>query len=115
MGNSDARRLPVVSLGSEHLAIGYLMRRNILAYKAPPNNEGYDLICIGGGIAGLVAGVRAAERGLKVAVLEKGTDPRYPCNARWSGGIIHIVSTLVIPQFATASGVVRLAQQLPLP
>ena len=26
--------------------IGHLMRRNILAYKAPPNNEGYDLICI---------------------------------------------------------------------
>lgn len=22
------------------------MRRNILSYKAPPNNEGYDLICI---------------------------------------------------------------------
>jgi hypothetical protein len=46
MSNSDARRLPVVSLGAEHLAIGYLMRRNILTYKAPPNNEGYDLICI---------------------------------------------------------------------
>lgn len=26
--------------------MGFLMRRNILAYKAPPNNEGYDLICI---------------------------------------------------------------------
>lgn len=39
-------RLPVVSCGAEHLAMGYLMRRNILAYKAPPNNEGYDLICI---------------------------------------------------------------------
>lgn len=26
--------------------MGYLMRRNILVYKAPPNNEGYDLICI---------------------------------------------------------------------
>ena len=39
-------RLPVVSLGAEHLVIGYLMRRNILAYKAPPNNEGYDVICI---------------------------------------------------------------------
>ena len=26
--------------------MGYLMRRNILAYKAPINNEGYDLICI---------------------------------------------------------------------
>jgi hypothetical protein len=46
MGHTEARRLPVVSLGAEHLAIGYLMRRNILAYKAPPQNEGYDLICI---------------------------------------------------------------------
>lgn len=40
------RRLPVVSHGAEHLVIGWLMRRNILACKAPPNNEGYDIICI---------------------------------------------------------------------
>jgi hypothetical protein len=46
ISNSDAFRLPVVSLGAEYLTIGHLMRRNILAYKAPPNNEGYDLICI---------------------------------------------------------------------
>lgn len=46
MGNKDARRFPVISLGAEHLVIGHLMRRNVLAYKAPPNNEGYDLICI---------------------------------------------------------------------
>ena len=39
-------RLPVVSEGAEHLVMGHLMRRNILAYKAPPMNEGYDLICI---------------------------------------------------------------------
>lgn len=39
-------RFPVVALGAEHLVMGNLMRRNILAYKAPPNNEGYDLICI---------------------------------------------------------------------
>ncbi|MBF0243884.1 MAG: hypothetical protein HQL31_01255 [Planctomycetes bacterium] len=26
--------------------MGNLMRRNILTYKAPPLNEGYDLICI---------------------------------------------------------------------
>ncbi len=26
--------------------MGHLMRRSILAYKAPPNPEGYDLICI---------------------------------------------------------------------
>lgn len=37
---------PVISHGAEFLVQGYLMRRNILSYKAPPNNEGYDLICI---------------------------------------------------------------------
>ncbi len=46
MSNTNARRLPVVSHGAEFLVIGYLMRRNVLTYKAPPNNEGYDLICI---------------------------------------------------------------------
>lgn len=46
MSNKDALRLPTVSLGSEYLVMGYLMRRNVLTYKAPPNNEGYDLICI---------------------------------------------------------------------
>ncbi len=39
-------RLPVVSAGAEHLVMSYLMRRNILTYEAPRNNEGYDLICI---------------------------------------------------------------------
>jgi len=39
-------RFLVVSLAAEYLIMGYLMRRNILAYKAPPNNEGYDLVCI---------------------------------------------------------------------
>jgi hypothetical protein len=36
----------VVALGAEFLVMGHLMRRNVLAYKAPPGNEGYDLICI---------------------------------------------------------------------
>lgn len=39
-------RLPVVSESAEYLVRGHLMRRNILTYKAPTNNEGYDLICI---------------------------------------------------------------------
>jgi hypothetical protein len=39
-------RFPAISHGAEFLVQGYLMRRNILAYKAPPNNEGCDLICI---------------------------------------------------------------------
>ena len=46
MAQRQPLRLPVVSLGAEHLVMGYLMRRNILAYKAPPNNEGYDILCI---------------------------------------------------------------------
>lgn len=46
MAKQEFLRLPVVSAGAEFLVMGYLMRRNILAYKAPPNNEGYDLICI---------------------------------------------------------------------
>ncbi len=39
-------RLPVVSASAEFLVQGYFMRRNILTYKAPPGNEGYDLICV---------------------------------------------------------------------
>ena len=39
-------QFPVISAGAEHLVMGHLMRRNILAYEAPPRNEGYDLICI---------------------------------------------------------------------
>ncbi|MEX0818889.1 MAG: hypothetical protein WD070_04830 [Pirellulaceae bacterium] len=46
MAKQEFLRLPVVSASAEHLVMGYLMRRNVLTYKAPPNNEGYDLICI---------------------------------------------------------------------
>jgi len=46
MSKKDFLRLPVVSAGAEFLVMGHLMRRNVLAYKAPPNNEGYDLVCI---------------------------------------------------------------------
>ena len=37
-----------------------------------------DVLCVGGGIAGLMAAIRAAELGAKVVVLEKG-------NAQYSG------------------------------
>jgi len=46
MAEQAPLRFPVVTAGSEYLVMGHLMRRNILAYKAPMNNEGYDLICI---------------------------------------------------------------------
>lgn len=50
----------------------------------------YDVVVIGGGIAGLTAAGRAAQAGLRVAVLERGTDEQYACNSRYSGGILHI-------------------------
>ena len=51
--------------------------------------QAYDVVCVGGGLAGLVAAVRSAERGLSVAVLEAGSDERYLCNTRLSSGVLH--------------------------
>ncbi|MDB5808276.1 MAG: hypothetical protein JWN94_398 [Betaproteobacteria bacterium] len=50
----------------------------------------YDAVVIGGGIAGLTAAARAAQGGLRVVVLERGTADQYACNSRYSGGILHI-------------------------
>ena len=50
----------------------------------------FDLVAIGGGFAGLVASLRAAELGLRTAVIEKGEDVRYLCSSRWAGGIFHV-------------------------
>ncbi|MDO9437900.1 FAD-dependent oxidoreductase [Hydrogenophaga sp.] len=46
----------------------------------------FDLVTIGGGFAGLVSAVRAAELGMRVAVLERGTGAHYPCNSRIATG-----------------------------
>lgn len=43
---AKALRFPAMSFGAEYLAMGYLMRRNILTMPAPPQNEGFDLICM---------------------------------------------------------------------
>jgi len=45
---------------------------------------------MGAGLAGLAAAARAAELGLRVLVLEQGDVERYPCNSRYSGGILHL-------------------------
>ncbi|MEI7548416.1 MAG: FAD-dependent oxidoreductase, partial [Actinomycetota bacterium] len=49
-----------------------------------------DVVIIGGGLAGLSAGVHLAEAGISVVILEKGTETRYPCNTRYSGGGFHL-------------------------
>lgn len=50
----------------------------------------YDVVVVGGGIAGLAAANRAAEEGLKVALLERGRGEQYLCNTRYSGGVLHV-------------------------
>jgi len=42
----------------------------------------FDVLVIGGGIAGLVAANRAAELGKRTVVLEKGAADRYLCSSR---------------------------------
>jgi hypothetical protein len=37
---------PVMHEGAEHLAMGFLARRNIASYKAPQGQANFDLICI---------------------------------------------------------------------
>ncbi len=50
----------------------------------------FDVAIVGGGISGLVAGVRLAELGQQVAVLEQGEQERYLCNSRFTGGLFHV-------------------------
>ena len=52
-------------------------------------SDSYEVVVVGGGIAGMVTAVRAAELGRKVAVLERLADDRYLCNTRLTGGVFH--------------------------
>ncbi len=56
-------------------------------------NNRFDLLVVGGGLAGLTAANRGVQLGMTVAVLEKGTDARYLCNTRYTGGTLHICLT----------------------
>ena len=52
-----------------------------------------DVVIMGGGLAGLVAGNRALELGLSAIILERGSDPDYLCDSRVATGAIHLAST----------------------
>lgn len=49
-----------------------------------------DVAVMGGGLAGLVTALRAAELGLIVRVFERLPQDRYICNSRLTGGIFHV-------------------------
>ena len=49
-----------------------------------------DVAIIGGGIAGLITANRLTQLGMRVVVLEQGSDERYLCNTRYTGGTFHV-------------------------
>ena len=51
----------------------------------------FDLVTIGGGFSGLVTACRAAQLGLKAAVLEARAEERYPCSSRYSSGVFGVM------------------------
>jgi fumarate reductase flavoprotein subunit len=50
----------------------------------------YDVVIVGGGLAGMMAANRAAQLELSAVVLEQGTAEKYLCNTRYTGGTFHI-------------------------
>lgn len=73
--------------------------------------ENYDVAVMGGGIAGLVSGLRLAERGVRVVVMEKGESERYPCNTRYCGGAFHVCFNRVYEDEATLVEAIRARTQ----
>ncbi len=51
----------------------------------------FDLVAVGGGFAGLTAACRAAQLGLRTAVLEKESAERYHCNSRYTSGVCNVM------------------------
>jgi fumarate reductase flavoprotein subunit len=48
-----------------------------------------DVVIVGGGLAGLAAANRCAELGLRIVVLEQGSDEQYLCNSRYAAGFLN--------------------------
>lgn len=53
-------------------------------------DENFDVVVIGGGLAGMSAAIRCAEGGLRTVALEQGEDEAYLCNTRITMGFFQI-------------------------
>jgi len=58
--------------------------------REAPGVPGVPVVIVGGGLAGLVCANRLVELGERPVVLERGEAQDYPCNSRFSGGIVHL-------------------------
>lgn len=52
--------------------------------------QSWDVVVVGGGIAGLTAANRSAQAGLRTVVLEQSEAEKYLCNSRFTGGTFHV-------------------------
>lgn len=52
-------------------------------------SEVCDVAIVGGGVAGMITAVRAAQADKRVLVLERQAEDRYLCNSRLTGGVFH--------------------------
>jgi fumarate reductase flavoprotein subunit len=68
-----------------------------------------DVVIMGGGLAGLVAGNRARELGLQAIIVEQGLDEDYLCDSRVATGAIHLASSS--PKAEPASIVDRISEK----
>jgi fumarate reductase flavoprotein subunit len=66
----------------------------------------FDLIAMGGGLAGLSAALRALELGGRALVLEASDEPRHLCASRVNGGILHVAFRSVRSDLATLADAV---------
>lgn len=67
------------------------------------------IVIVGGGLAGLCAGIRARQLGMDTLVLEQGSAERYPCNTRFTSGLFHLCGDDVRADAATLRARMRLA------
>jgi succinate dehydrogenase/fumarate reductase flavoprotein subunit len=91
-----------------HLGLSVIQQRAIAVMSTI---GAYEVAVVGGGLAGLATGLRLAEHGIQVVVLEQGNEERYPCNARISGGGFHICFLHIEQDEAVLAEAIRQATQ----
>lgn len=60
--------------------------------EVPTDGETFDVLIIGSGIAGLSAACAAADRGARVAVLERTSPEEFGGNTRWTESYLRMKS-----------------------